>query len=67
MQVLAAIHGSQKVGERPEWKELAGMLTTALNESNKTGYSKQQVVLGDYSYTAIAGSKDVTMVVRRAI
>lgn len=67
MQVLAAIHGSQKVGERPEWKELVGMLTTALNESNKTGHSKQQIVLGDYSYTVIAGSKDVTMVVRRAI
>ena len=67
MGVTVSYQNTQEVGERAEWKELVGMITTALNESNKTGHSKQQIVLGDYSYTVIAGSKDVTMVVRRAI
>ena len=67
MQVLTAIHGTQKVGERPEFEELGQILTAALDENNKTGYGKQQVVLGDYAYTTISKSKDVTMVVRRAL
>lgn len=66
MQVLTAIHGTQKIGERPEYKELIQTLTDTLNEYNKTGlYSKRQIVLDGYVYTIIAASNDVTMVVKR--